>query len=383
MKLYSVWQPLEDEDQRTAMIFGFLRHAPVEHGLSPWLSEVLGGPVVATALEPENFWPGYQSHMPGRTSTFPEIVFKAEDDNGPFHVIVEAKIGSGMHTVEQLAREVVDTAHEEPATRMALIAVGADLGVPVEHPQWQAAVSSALAEHGPPGAQATVHYSSWAQLGGQVEATAEAVPALAVYAKDVLTQMRFKGMLGYKGAPVYDDLEGGLNIVNSFEVVNRAAIAARQFYRFLHDTTAFRATGLTSYWNRFEMRRNGTSVSLNQDEQWFEVTMFMSAYKKPGWPDGAGAFATVYFAGEAEPLLQVGAFATTWNELLVEYDNSELTDALDNQHLTAYAGPDLPIKAAGDNSEWLYDERPWLPAQQDADLPWAVQRLQAAATVFD
>jgi hypothetical protein len=71
--------------------------------------------------------------MPDRTSTFPEIVFEAEDSEGPFHVIVEAKIGSGMHTDEQLAREVVDTAHEEPATRIALIAVGADLGVPVEH----------------------------------------------------------------------------------------------------------------------------------------------------------------------------------------------------------------------------------------------------------
>jgi hypothetical protein len=245
------------------------------------------------------------------------------------------------------------------------------------------AVGAALADYGPPGARATVHYSSWAQLGDWIEAAAKAVPALAIYAEDVLSQMRFNGMLGYKGVPVYDDLEGGLNIVNAFEVVNRTAVAARQFYRFLHDATGFRATGLTSYWSKFEMRRNGTSISLNQDEQWFEVSMFLSAYKKSGWQEGAGAFAAFYFAEDTEPLLQVGAFATTWNDLLVEYDNSGLAEDFDNKYLAAYAGPDLPTKAAGANSEWLYDERPWLPAQQDADITWAVQRLQAAATVFD
>jgi hypothetical protein len=383
LKLYSVWQPLDDEDQRTAMVFGFLRHAPVEHGLSRWLSEILERAVVAKPLEPEDFWPGYTSHMPNCTATYPELVFEAEDAAGPLHVVVEAKPGSGMHTTEQLAREVVDTAHEEPAPRIALIAIGADLGAPVERPQWQAAINAALAAHGPPGAAATVYYSSWARLGDRIEAAAEAVPALAVYADDVIAQMRFKGMLGYKGAPVHEDLED-LTVLNAFELVNRSAIAARQFYRTLHTTTAFQATCLTSYWNKFEMRRNGTSVSLNQDEEWFEVSMFMSTYKKPDWPEGAGAFAVFYFAGDGdEPLLQVGAFTTSWHELLVEYDNSEAGEELKDPRLSTYPGPDLPIKATGDNSEWLYDERPWRHSEQDADIAWAIQRLRAAASVFD
>lgn len=323
--------------------------------------------------------------MPGRTSTFPELVFEAEDDDGAFHVVIEVKPGSGMHTEQQLAREVVDTAHGAPANRIALIAVGADPGVPIDQPQWRAAVDAALLLYGPEGATARVHYSSWAQLGDHIGAVAAAVPALAIYAEDVIAQMRFKGMLGYKGAPVYDDLQGELNIVNAFELVNRAATSARQFFRFLHDTPSFRAIGLESYWNRFEMRRNGTSASLSQDEEWFQVSMYMSAYRKPGWADGAGAFATFYFAADGkDPLLQVGAFTTSWHELLVEYDYSETVDELTDNRLAAYPGPDLAVKAAGENSEWLYDERPWLPPrQQHSDVTWAVRRLEAAATLFE
>lgn len=386
MKLYSVWQPLHGEDQRTAMIFGFLRHAPAEHGLSPWLTEILERPVIAKALEPEDFWPGYKSHIPNCTTTYPELVFEAEDADGPLHVVVEAKIGSGMHTEEQLAREVIDTAHGEPAPRIALIAVGADLGTPPERAQWQEAVDVALEAHGPSGATAAVHYSSWARLGDRIEAVVDAVPALAIYADDVLAQMRFNGMLGYKGAPVHDDLED-LNVLNAFELVNRAAIAARQFYRTLHSGPAFQTLGLAGYWKsdgRYEMKRNGTSTVLSADEQWFEISMFMSAYRKTDWPDGAGAYAAFYFAGDGEePLLQVGAFTTTWHELLVEYDSGEINDLLDDPLLDDYAGPDLAIKAVGDNSKWLYDERPWRPNEQDADITWATQRLRAAVSVFD
>ena len=85
-------------------------------------------PTIASALEPEDFWPGYQSHVPGCTRTVPELVFEANDEDGPLHVVVEVKTGFGTHRQEQLAREVVDTAHGERAIRIALIAIGADLG---------------------------------------------------------------------------------------------------------------------------------------------------------------------------------------------------------------------------------------------------------------
>jgi hypothetical protein len=39
---YSRWQPLVDEDRRTALVFGFLRNAPVTEAIEPWLGVVLG-----------------------------------------------------------------------------------------------------------------------------------------------------------------------------------------------------------------------------------------------------------------------------------------------------------------------------------------------------
>jgi len=112
--------------------------------------------------------------------------------------------------------------------------------------------------------------------------------------------------------------------------------------------------------------------------------MFMSSYRRPDWPDGAGAYGAFYFAGDGEqPLLQAGAFVTRWQEVLTEYDYSDTVDDLDDVHLAKYQGSDLAIKGAGDSSEWLYDERPWNAGEPDADITWAIQRLQAAASVFD
>jgi hypothetical protein len=70
--------------------------------------------------------------------------------------------------------------------------------------------------------------------------------------------------------------------------------------------------------------------------------MFMSAYKKPAWPAGAGAFAAFYFDGEEDhPLLHVGTFRTSLSELLVEYDHSELAEALADRDLwSSPASPD-------------------------------------------
>ena len=221
-----------------------------------------------------------------------------------------------------------------------------------------------------------MHYSSWAQLGAHVQAAGTAVPTLAVYAEDVVTQLRYNALLGYKGAPVYDDLDG-LNIVNAFEVLNRSASAARQFFLLLHAQPSFHTLGLRPYWKKsFEMRRTGTSTVLTQNEEWFHVSMFMSAYKKPAWPDGAGAYAAFSFYAEDNPLLHVGAFLTTSNEVLYQYDWSDDAEILTDPRLAAYAGPDLAIKAVGDRSEWLYDERPWVPGQQDSDITWTIQRLQ-------
>jgi hypothetical protein len=56
-KLFQVWQPVETEDARTALVFEFLRHAPAEHGLDAWLSRALRRPVSVKGLEVDDFWP--------------------------------------------------------------------------------------------------------------------------------------------------------------------------------------------------------------------------------------------------------------------------------------------------------------------------------------
>ena len=71
MTYFSRWSPLHDENAHTALTFGFLRHAPVEHALAPWLSNVIGRPVTATGLTPNDFWPSYRSIVDGSKWTEP------------------------------------------------------------------------------------------------------------------------------------------------------------------------------------------------------------------------------------------------------------------------------------------------------------------------
>jgi len=386
MKLYSIWQPLDTEDDRTALVFAFLRHAPIQPGLSAWLSEVLGKNVNASQLEPQDFWPQYTSHMPKHRHTVPELAFEANDGE-PLHIIVESKPGYGMHETDQLVREVVDAAHEAPAARIALIAIGADLGVSeAQCAEWQLAVDAGLRAHGPPGTVATVHYSSWAQLGKYVRACGEADQAFQRYSADVLTQLRSKALLGYDGAPALEGLDEKLNVVNAFEVVNRSASAARQFFLLLHEQPSFASLRLGAYWRRngkFEMRRTGTSTALTQDEYWFHTSMFMSAYRPADVADGYGAYVAFYFAdGSDEPKLQAGAFHTTGNELLAEYDWSEDVERFQETCLSNLETEDLPRKAAGPNSEWRYDERPWLLGESEADVAWTIKRLRSAADLL-
>jgi hypothetical protein len=123
MSLYSSWQPLVDENGQTALVFGFMRHAPVASALRPWLADVLGRNVSVQPIDAEHFWPRFRSIVDGYSWTEPDIVFGA-DDGGPVVVIVEAKPGPGGHTAEQLVREVIDTVHATDSQRVAMIPAG-------------------------------------------------------------------------------------------------------------------------------------------------------------------------------------------------------------------------------------------------------------------
>jgi hypothetical protein len=45
VKFFSRWQPVRDEDHLTALVFGFLRHAPAVAGIDAWLTLTLCRPV--------------------------------------------------------------------------------------------------------------------------------------------------------------------------------------------------------------------------------------------------------------------------------------------------------------------------------------------------
>jgi len=126
MKYLSHWQRLDNEDKHTALLFGFLRHAPVESALNPWLTSILKRQVTAEPLEQSSFWPRLRSIVPGSLLTEPELVFQADDGKPlPLSVVIEVKPGHDMHYLDQVRREVVDVASARGARRIACVMVGA------------------------------------------------------------------------------------------------------------------------------------------------------------------------------------------------------------------------------------------------------------------
>ena len=92
VSFFTHWQPLHNEDAHTALVFGYLRHAPAKHGLEPWLTATIARPVTAPELEHGSFWPAYLSGHEGQQRTFPDLGFDA-NDGGQLLVLVEVKPG--------------------------------------------------------------------------------------------------------------------------------------------------------------------------------------------------------------------------------------------------------------------------------------------------
>lgn len=378
LKLYTTWQPLRTEDARTALVFGFFRHAPVEDGLNKWLREVLHRAVSALALEPSNFWPRFDSVIDGHRLTEPELVIDANDGE-PLVVVVEAKPGYGMHQQEQLVREVVDTANALSASRLALIAIGADLGEPPEIASWRRAARACLDQHDLRSTEVEIRYSSWARIGSHIERCAGS-PGLKLYAVDVLEQLRLHALLGYKGAPVLDDLLD-MNLSNAFVAYNRAMAAARQFYLTLHDQVGFRSTGLGPAGQGHRMKRNGASVALTEAEEFFQTDTLICVYRKPSWAEDLGAYAAFYFEEGEEPKLQVGGVvSSSLSTLNWDYPYTGGVETVNDGRLQSIDQRKLPWMAASSSVEVVYDERPWRAGSNgDEDVAWTIERLRVIA----
>lgn len=388
MSFYSAWQPLETEDAQTALVFGFLRHAPAELALRPWLAKTLKRDASAGPLQLDDFWPSYRSALAKHTRTVPELVFHAEDDRGELVIAIEAKRHPGGHDLPQLVREAVDTARANEAQRIAVIMVGVDPGQPPQVPAWQNAIRAGLDEHGLREVDSELHYSSWALLGECIEAAAASDTSLALYAHDVWAQLALHGLLGYKGAPMSEDLTT-LTIPNAFELVNRTIKQARQFFLALTGHSRFAALGLKPPGSAARMLRDGaTTRSLNQDEDWFVTTTLFSHFRKPAWPKGAGAFAAFYVATEDEaPQLAAGAYradSTTdiqysfaWSDGARDKVKSQILRDTVSPMLTEFGFTD------GGKADWRYAVRSWEPGDPDGDLDWTLDALEAAVAIWD
>ena len=382
MKFFSNWQPLIDEDAHTALTFGFFRHAPTQQALQPWLRGVLGRDAAPVPLEHANFWPSYDSRIEGRHRTEPEMVFEA-DDGGNLLVIVEVKPGLGMHTFEQISREVVDVTTAERAPRVALIMIGADLGEPAEVSAWRSELATTLREHALDSAHVEMHYSSWRDVGHAIEACGREHAEWRAYAADVVAHLRFQGLLGYDGGPVFDDLEE-LNVVNAVEAYNRTIRAARQLLLALHAQQRFQEASFLPFLRTFALVRDGTSSAITQHEDFFTTTVALSPYRKAHWPAGAGVFVAFDLAADEEPQLLAGAFhASSTDELVWSFATAEGADDIVNENLARTDKAMLPYVNVGRHTEWVAATRPWRAGDAAADVAWALEMLSAGARAWD
>lgn len=374
MKFFSRWQPLVDEDAHTALVFGFMRHAPVKAMLEPWLTNLLGRHVtVDETLAPHDFWPNSRSLMEGRTRTEPDLVFAA-DDGRPLLIVVEVKPSFGQHYVEQIVREAVDTAGDRWPARLAVIMVGADLARPAETSGWQGELVTALRRHGHGHVEAELRYSSWALLGQRLRSSAVEAPEWRRYSDDVVHHLRLKGLLGYNGGPMFDDLEGGLTVVNAVELFNRTVKVARELLLAVHAQSPFRAAGYEPFvGSSHRMVRDGTSGTLTQAPESFEASVLLSTYRKPPWPDGAGVYIGVWLTpGEgADAHLQAGAFrAAVQQDLVWSYASAEDADRPADDDLARVDRTLLECVSVTDYTEWVYADQPWRGGRGEDDVEW-------------
>jgi hypothetical protein len=375
VKLYQNWLPLVFEDHQTALVFGALRHLPGEQALEPWLSQVLERPVTAGPLMVEHFWPRLSSIVEGSTVTEPELMFDA-DDGKPLLVVIENKPWMRGHTLEQTAREVVDAAASRSAKRVALVMVGADVSPPMDLGGWRKQVAAALRTHGLK-AQVELRYSSWAAIGRVLVACAEREPAWARYIEDVTAQLRFRSLLGYEGAPMFDDIDTPLTVPKAVNAFNRTILAIRVFYLALHGQSGFKALGFPG---GYRMSRDGTGVS--PEGSWFEATLVLSSYRRETWPKQLGAFVAFDLATDEDTAdICAGSYWAEKGYLLESFTGVDY-DAEVAPELEALPAERFDDSGAAYGTSWVWGTRQWKTGEPDADVAWAVDQLAAVAATF-
>jgi hypothetical protein len=178
-----------------------------------------------------------------------------------------------------------------------------------------------------------------------------------------------------------------LTLVNAVEAFNLTIGAARQFFLALHTASGFVAAGLRPYGGYHRMMRDGASEAPTASAEFFETTVLLCLYDKPTWTAGQVVFVAFDLTPDEEPELQVGAgLVSSKGETMVYRwaHADEPAGALQDAALCAAANAGFPHAAIYEPSaEWVYDGKAWLARQPDADIAWAVSKLEAACSVWD
>lgn len=382
MSFYARWQPLHDEDQLTALAFGFLRHAPVSLALEPWLSRVLDRPVTAEPLRPSAVWPLFPSVLEGSTATEPELVFDANDAVGPLTVVVEVKLEIGMQTIGQLSREVVDVTTHTGAARIALITVDPDPGNSTSVSNAEEQVRERVRAHSGE-VEAQIYHSSFAELGQVIAAAGKQNTDWKPYADDVTHQLRNAELLGYQGAAMLDDLEP-LTLGGVVEAYNRIVAAARNFYLELHQHNGFRANRLEPDLGPGDspgprMLRDGRTDRLTRPAASFHSRVILGVYRHPDLDQRSRLF--VAFDLSPRDSSGIELLAGRWD---YESDNlaanaTTFSTALTRETRLADPHAQLQFRAWAGVSRWNYDRRRWQPGRPTEDLDWTIDRMTTAS----
>jgi hypothetical protein len=377
VKFFSRWQRPEIEDHLTALVLGFMRHAPVALACSPWLSEVLGRPVRVESITVGDLWPNFPTLAKDGMRTEPDAVLRVEDGS-PLLVVIEVKPDEGAQSLAQLRREAVDVAAATGAGRVAVVMLDAGLGPPPEMVIWTAALTAEVPELLGRPCALELRHSSFRQVAATLAEAGRRDLTWAAYAEDVTGQLRRKGLTGYDGAPIIDE-EVEMGLREAAEAFNVATRQTRELALAVCSHPRWHAAQLAP---TATLHRGANTAVLPGSASWFEQRAFLVVSRVPDGPKGAhvvfGVDLTPRAGGPSQ--LVAGAALLQCSPPEAWYWLHHGKGATAGGALAAPVA-ELPFHEMGekpDRAEWRLDRREWLPGAADDDLAWCLDRVECA-----
>lgn len=361
----SVWQRADSEDERTALVFGFLRHAPVDVALQPLLEGILGVAVRVDPLERRHFWPAFPS---GSGRVIPDLCFPAAVAGERAMVVVEAKRTTEPHPRVQIRAEAAAAARDSSRPDLVVVlTVGSrgDIGdlTPV--------VQEAVGE----GVRGVHEHVPWTRLGDFIGSVAD--PAWAVYADDVLDRLRRYGLMRDPARPT---LPPGVTPQAAVEAVNRLTLSAHDFLVDVDDRIGRPAScGLA----QGQVWRTGTSEGRDRLPVWRTQGVVYGAWARRDWDDRQRVLVAVDLVAPDGPLVLVGpAWAKNGylTPMMLEGSETVLPSHRGLDQLALHFGQRRAYMGRTEMRDFRFVSRPW-SQEPAADREWLRAEFHLALDV--